>query len=46
MSKLSDFLWHASGMCGEHWHPNALNVTAIVVLVAIASAMAYRRMKQ
>tara|TARA_Y100001978_G_C23351829_1_gene272382 strand:+ start:275 stop:415 length:141 start_codon:yes stop_codon:yes gene_type:complete len=46
MSKLNDFLWHASGMCGEHWHPNALNVTAIVLIVCIASAIAYRRMKQ
>ena len=33
MSKLNDFLWHASGMCGEHWHPNAINLSVIGLLV-------------
>ena len=24
-----EFLRHAFGLCGEHWHPNAINLTVI-----------------
>ena len=43
MSSISEFLWHASGMCGEHWHPNAINVTAIVIVSCIAVRMIYKK---
>ena len=23
---MTDFLYHALGICGEHWHPNLINV--------------------
>ena len=29
MEVIVDFLYHASGMCGEHWHPNAINLSVI-----------------
>jgi len=29
MEAVYEFLWHASGLCGEHWHPNAINLTVI-----------------
>ena len=29
MEAVLEFLWHASGFCGEHWHPNAINLTVI-----------------
>ena len=32
MEMIKEFLWHASGMCGEHWHPNVINVSAIVLV--------------
>ena len=29
METLVEFLYHATGLCGEHWHPNAINLTVI-----------------
>ena len=23
------------GFCGEHWHPNAINITAMVLIVSL-----------
>jgi len=23
---MKEFLYHALGICGEHWHPNLLNI--------------------
>jgi hypothetical protein len=28
---MTEFIYHALGFCGEHWHPNAINVTAILM---------------
>jgi len=28
---MSEFLYHALGFCGEHWHPNAINMTALAL---------------
>ena len=33
METILDFLYHASGFCGEHWHPNAYNLTVIGLVV-------------
>lgn len=30
---MTDALYHALGLCGEHWHPNALNMTALLLVV-------------
>ena len=30
---MTDALYHALGVCGEHWHPNALNMTALFLVV-------------
>ena len=32
---MTDFLYHALGFCGEHWHPNAINVTAMILIVSL-----------
>ena len=29
METVLEFLYHATGLCGEHWHPNAINLSAI-----------------
>ena len=29
METVIEFLYHALGLCGEHWHPNALNLSGI-----------------
>ena len=28
---MTEFIYHALGFCGEHWHPNAINVTTILM---------------
>jgi len=29
MEKVYEFLYHATGLCGEHWHPNLINLSVI-----------------
>ena len=29
MERVLDFLYHATGLCGEHWHPNFINLSVI-----------------
>ena len=43
---MQEFLYHALGLCGEHWHPNVLNITLIVLLISISSRMIYKKVKQ
>lgn len=44
---MSEFLYHALGLCGHVHHPSLLNVTAIVAVTAVAtSILVYRRSKQ
>ena len=44
---MSEFLYHALGLCGHVHHPSILNVTAIVAVTIVAtSIVAYRRSKQ
>ena len=31
---MGEFLRHLVGACGEHWHPNLLNISAITVAFA------------
>jgi hypothetical protein len=40
METLVEFLYHATGLCGEHWHPNAINLTVIgVVMFCVAKVV-------
>ena len=32
---MKDVFYHASGMCGEHWHPNAINVTFLILCACL-----------
>jgi hypothetical protein len=34
---------HTLGLCGEHWHPNLLNISAI--FVAIGGSISYIKYK-
>jgi hypothetical protein len=43
---MTEFLYHALGICGEHWHPNALNITAIIMIASIVARLVYKRSKQ
>ncbi len=41
METVLDFLYHASGFCGEHWHPNAINLSVIGLLVACGAKVVW-----
>ena len=28
---MTEFIYHLLGLCGEHWHPNAINITAMTM---------------
>jgi hypothetical protein len=43
---MSEFLYHALGLCGHVHHPSLLNVTAIVAVIVLASSIVYKRSKQ
>ena len=30
---MKDFIYHALGVCGEHWHPNLLNLSLIALIL-------------
>tara|TARA_Y100000593_G_scaffold93218_1_gene187279 strand:- start:2278 stop:2442 length:165 start_codon:yes stop_codon:yes gene_type:complete len=30
---MTEFIYHALGICGEHWHPNLINVSVIGMAV-------------
>ena len=32
---MTEFIYHALGFCGEHWHPNAINITAMVLMASL-----------
>ena len=40
---MSEFLYHALGLCGHVHHPNLLNVTAIVLIASIITRIIYKR---
>jgi len=39
---MKDFIYHALGVCGEHWHPNLLNLS----LIALTMFVAYTAIKK
>jgi len=42
---MKEFLYHALGICGEHWHPNLLNIMLITAVVALITRTVYKRIK-
>lgn len=40
---MKEFLYHALGICGEHWHPNLLNITLIVMITSLSIRFIYKR---
>ena len=43
---MKEFLYHALGICGEHWHPNLLNITLIVATVSILTRAMYKKYRR
>jgi hypothetical protein len=42
---MKEFLWHALGLCGEHWHPNLINITALVLMATLSGYGIGRKIK-
>ncbi len=42
---MEEFLYHALGICGEHWHPNLVNITFIIMGSTLILRIAYKRIK-
>ncbi len=42
---MSDFLYHALGFCGEHWHPNFLNISLIFLSMFILYKIVLKKIK-
>jgi hypothetical protein len=40
---MQEFLYHALGICGEHWHPNLINLSAIGLVVFYAVKVIRRK---
>jgi hypothetical protein len=32
---MTEVIYHAMGFCGEHWHPNAINITAMALIASL-----------
>ena len=32
---MTEFIYHALGICGDHWHPNFINISFPVLIVAL-----------
>ena len=41
---MKEFIYHALGICGEHSHPNLLNITLLVL--AMYSAYKFYQLKK
>ena len=39
---MKEFIYHALGICGEHTHPNLLNIS-LIVLVAFVVYKTYKK---
>ena len=43
---MSEFLYHATGLCGHVHHPSLINITAIVLVVSVVATIVYKRVKR
>jgi len=43
---MSEFLYHATGLCGHVHHPSVINITAIVLVVSVVARIVYKKVKQ
>ena len=32
---MTELIYHTMGFCGEHWHPNAINITGMVMIATL-----------
>jgi hypothetical protein len=32
---MTESIYHILGLCGEHWHPNVINITAIIITAGL-----------
>ncbi len=46
MSNISEFLWHATGLCGHVHHPSVINITVIALVATAATRLVYKKAKK
>lgn len=46
MSNISEFLYHATGLCGHVHHPSLINITVIALVAIVATRLVYKRVKK
>jgi len=46
MSNISEFLWHATGLCGHVHHPSVINISVIALVVMAATRIVYKKVKK
>jgi len=43
---MKEFLYHALGICGEHWHPNLINLSLIAMVAVVATRSLINRLRE
>ncbi len=46
MSNISEFLYHATGLCGHAHHPSVINITVIALVAIVSTRLVYKRAKR
>lgn len=41
---MNEYVYHLTGMCGEHWHPNLINLS-LAALLAYAAYRAWHKQR-
>jgi hypothetical protein len=42
---MKDFIYHALGICGEHYHPNLLNLSLISLIIFSITKLIINKLK-
>ena len=43
---MKEVLYHALGICGEHWHPNLINLSLIALVLFLLTRVTIKRKAQ
>jgi hypothetical protein len=43
---MKEFIYHALGICGEHSHPNLINITFIILSLILVGSIIFKLKNQ
>ena len=46
MSSISEFLYHATGLCGHVHHPSLINISVIAIVAIVAARLIYKKVNK